>query len=136
MQRLILDANILINYCSVNEQTHEEVNKIFDKLEKSELIVFLPDLAYYELIYNLKKQWQSDDLIKFLDKLINNKNTFSYKMDNNEFIEITKISLKFNLSTYDATYLFLSLATWYKIITMDKRFYNAIREYETNIELL
>ena len=39
MQRLILDANILINYCSVNEQTHEEVNKIFDKLEKSELII-------------------------------------------------------------------------------------------------
>jgi predicted nucleic acid-binding protein len=39
------------------------------------------------------------------------------------------------LSTYDATYLFLSIATWYKIVTMDKRFYNAITEYETNIKL-
>jgi len=136
MQRLILDANILINYCSIKEETNNKVKEIFAKLDNKEIIIFLPDLAFYEFIYNLKKQNQSDELIEFLESFINNPNTFSYKMDNSEFLEITNIALKFNLSTYDATYLFLSIATWYKIITMDKRFYNAIKEYETNIELI
>jgi predicted nucleic acid-binding protein len=111
MQRLILDANILINYCSTNEETHKQVEEIFEKLFNNELIIFLPDLAYYEFIYNLKKQKLSEELLIFLDNFIKNPNTYSYKMDDNEFIEITKISLKYNLSTYDATYLFLSIAT-------------------------
>jgi predicted nucleic acid-binding protein len=75
------------------------------------MIVFLPDLAFYELIYNLKKQDQAKDLIKFLEFLIESPNVFTYKMDNKEFLDITKISLRYNLTTYDSSYLFLSLAT-------------------------
>jgi predicted nucleic acid-binding protein len=43
--------------------------------------------------------------------------------------------LRYNLTTYDSSYLFLSLATWYKLVTMDKRFFNAISKYYDNIEL-
>jgi len=57
-------------------------------------------------------------------------------MDNKEFIDITKISFKYNLTTYDSSYLFLSLATWYQVVTMDKRFYNAISEYYEDVVLI
>ncbi len=136
VKRVILDANILINYCSNLEKTHNKINDIFLWIENDEIIVFLPDLAFYELIYNLKKQNQAKELLDFLKYLIGRSNVFTYKMDNKEFIDITKISLNYNLTTYDSSYLFLSLATWYEVITMDKRFYNAVSEYYENVILI
>jgi len=136
VKRVILDANILINYCSSLEETHNKINDIFLWVEKDKIIVFLPDLAFYELIYNLKKQEQAKKLLEFLEFLIESPNVFTYKMDNKEFIDITKISLDYNLTTYDSSYLFLSLATWYEVITMDKRFYNSVSEYYENVVLI
>lgn len=136
MKRIILDANILINYSSKLEETKGKVNEIILWIRNNELVVFLPDIAFYELIYNLKKQEQADSLLDFLEFLIESPNVFTYRMDNKEFIDITKISLEYNLSTYDSAYLFLSLATWYEIFTMDKRFFNAISKYYWDINLI
>lgn len=136
IKRYILDANILINYCSNLEETHNKVNEIFLWIENNEIIVFLPDLAFYELIYNLKKQNQSKELLEFLEYLVDRPNVFTYKMDNKEFIDITKISLEYNLTTYDSSYLFLSLATWFQVLTMDKRFYNAVSQYYEDVILI
>ena len=135
-KRLILDANILINYVSNLEETKLEIKNIFNWIRKDKIIIFLPDLAFYELIYNLKKQNQAKNLLEFLGFLIESPNVFTYKMDNKEFLDITKISLEYNLTTYDSSYLFLSLATWYQVITMDKRFYNAVSEYYENVVLI
>ncbi len=111
MKRVILDANILINFCSDQEDTKKEVEKIFDDLENRDLIIFVPDLALYELIYNLKKQNQVQTLVEFLKQFIASPDVFTYKMDNSEFVEISNTSVENNLSTYDAIYLYLSLAT-------------------------
>ncbi len=135
-KRIILDANILINFCSIQEETNLQVNEIFEWIRNNSTYIFLPELAFYELIYNLKKQSQSKELLEFLEYLIDSPCVFTYKMDNKEFLDITKISIKYNLTTYDSAYLYLSLATWYELVTMDKRFYNAMSKHYEDIVLI
>ncbi len=61
----------------------------------------------------------------FLD-LLKNQNVWIHKIDTKELESIKEISQNFNISFYDACYLYLSINLGYPLITMDKPFYKRI----------
>ncbi len=133
----IFDANIFINYLRTWEETLWKVQELMDKLIDKQIKVLIPDLCFYEVIYNIKKKEKVDkDIIEFIDNILKLQNLIIYKLDSKEYTNVLKLSDKYNTTTYDWAYLYLhDLFTEQKIITLDKRFYNSI-ENKKNIKLI
>ncbi len=131
----IFDANIFINFLRQWERTLDKVQDFIDKLIESEIKVLIPDLCFYEVIYNLKKKETVDEeTIEILDNILSLENLIIYKLDAKEYKTVLTTSIKNNTSTYDGTYLYLhELFAGQKMITLDKRFYNILKEDENVI---
>ena len=133
----IFDANIFINYLRKGEKTLNKVEYFINKLVLKEIKVLIPDLCFYEVIYNLKKkEIINEEYIKVIDTILSLDNLIIYKMDSKEYKSILKKSVEFNTSTYDWAYLYLhDLFPEQKIITLDKRFFNCIKDNKNIIYL-
>ena len=133
----IFDANIFINYLRKEEKTLLKVDDFIQKLVLWEIKVLIPDLCFYEVIYNLKKkELINDEYIKVIDSILLLDNLIIYKVDAKEYKNILKLSVEYNTSTYDWAYLYLhDLFPEQKIITLDKRFYNSITDNKNIIYL-
>lgn len=109
------------------------MNKLFDNNIK----VLIPDLCFYEVIYNVKKkELVNNKVIDILDEILGLSNLIIYKLDAKEYKNVLKISLEYNTSTYDWAYLYLhDLFPEQKIITLDKRFYNCVTDNKNIIYL-
>ena len=130
-KKSVIDANIFINYIRDDsiEKTNQFVHLIIKEIEDNNIDVFLPDIAFHEVMYNLKKN-VSKDIFEttsdyFLD-FINGQSLILYKLDCKEFEKIRKLALDYNLSIYDASYFYLSVLLSFPLLTMDKPFYKRI----------
>ncbi len=98
----IFDANVFINHLRTEEKTIEKVKNFIDKLFFNEIKVLVPDLCFYEVIYNLKKKEViNDEYIRALDIILNLDNLIIYKLDAKEYKNVLSTSIKHNTSTYD-----------------------------------
>ncbi len=98
----IFDANVFINHFRTEEATLEKVQEFIDKLFYNEIKVLIPDLCFYEVIYNLKKKEVIDEeSIRALDIILNLDNLIIYKLDAKEYKNVLSTSIKHNTSTYD-----------------------------------
>ncbi len=133
----IFDANVFINSIRNEEETLVDVEKFINKLIYNEIKVLIPDLCFYEVIYNLKKKEKvNDKMVEIIDIFLWLDNLIIYKLDSKEYKKVLDISLKYNTSTYDGTYLYLhDLFSEQIILTLDKRFYNSLKNNK-NIILL
>jgi predicted nucleic acid-binding protein len=124
----IFDANVFINYLRKEEKTLDKVENLMKQLFYGEIKVLVPDLCFYEVIYNLKKKEViNNEYIETLDEILSLENLIIYKSDAKEYKSILSISVKYNTSTYDGAYLYLhDLFPEQKIITLDKRFFHTI----------
>ena len=137
--RFIFDANVLLNYCKSDsaETTNIDVAEKVSKLLKNEIFVFIPEIALHEVLYNLKKKDIFDlskETIPLFFNFLQLENLIIHKPDTKELKFITKFVENFNLTFYDATYLYLSIITGYPLVTMDKPFYKRIiKDYPDTI---
>ncbi len=138
-KKCIVDANIFINYIRDDtiELTTEFADFIINKIEEGNFYAFIPDIAFHEVMYNLKKNSSRkvfETTSNYFLEFLKNKNLILYKLDCKEFDEITKLALDYNLSIYDASYFYLSIILSFPLITMDKPFYKRIiKDYPDTI---
>ncbi len=126
----IFDANVFINYIRNTEKTLRDTEYFVNKLLNWEAKVLIPDLCFYEVIYNIKKKEKvSKEVIELLDIFLQLDNLIIYKLDAKEYKNILKLAVEHDTSTYDASYLYLhNLFPKQHIITLDKRFFNNIKD--------
>ncbi len=109
----VVDANIFINYFRQDdiEITNQVSDVIVKAVEQNNITVFVPDIAFHEVLYNLKKKVEKNIFVTtsklFLD-FIKSFSFILYKFDSKEFDEIRILALDYNLSIYDASYFYLS----------------------------
>ncbi len=139
-KKIIIDANIFLNYFLENEveQTIEFTENVIKNVINSEIRIFLPDIVIVEVMYNLKKKTSTksgfDNVAQLFLDLLKNQNVWIHKIDTKELESIKEISQNFNISFYDACYLYLSINLGYPLITMDKPFYKRIiKDYPDTI---
>ena len=73
-----------------------------DKLIDSDIKVLIPDLCFYEVIYNIKKKEQvTQKKIEAIDEMLSLENLIIYKLDAKEYKSILLTSIEHNTSTYD-----------------------------------
>lgn len=128
VDHFIFDACVFLNYMLIEESTNKSVDSLFDQLFTAKITVLIPDLCFYEVIYNLKKkQYINEDVIELLDAILSLDNLIVYKLDAKEYKNVLMKASKHDVSTYDAAYAYLHwLFPSWQIVTFDKRFYNAM----------
>jgi predicted nucleic acid-binding protein len=98
----IFDANVFINYLRKEEKTLDKIQELMEQLFYGEIKVLVPDLCFYEVIYNLKKKEKiNEEIIETIDEILSLENLIIYKSDAKEYKSILSISVKYNTSTYD-----------------------------------
>lgn len=133
-KRLVIDANIFLNYFLENKR--EPTVKIVESIIKNVLDgytkVFMPDIIVTEVMYNLKKKATEDNQSQLISRLfinfIKSEGVLLHKIDTKELNAIERTSRIFEISFYDACYLYLSVNLGFPLITMDKPFYNKIKK--------
>ncbi|MBT3726679.1 PIN domain-containing protein [bacterium] len=98
----IFDANVFINFIRAEEDTLKEVDCFIYKLIYNDIKVLIPDLCFYEVIYNLKKKEKvNEKTIELIDLFLSLENLIIYKLDAKEYKTILNLSVLNNTSTYD-----------------------------------
>ena len=71
-KKSVIDANIFINYIRDDsiEKTNQFVHLIIKEIEDNNIDVFLPDIAFHEVMYNLKKNVSKDIILNNAVKII------------------------------------------------------------------
>ena len=121
MEQAIFDASFFLSFLLPDEKTNR---KIIQKFIEGELFLIEPFIFNLEVVNALRYAFASKRIQKF--KLISLINSFQ-NLDNIDYAydfnlqDLVKISLKFNISIYDACYLYLSQKTGIKLYTLDKK---------------
>lgn len=137
MNHFIVDASVINKYIIDSEESSEIAKNIFQLFVKKYISISLPSLWYYE-VGNVIKRFNKIQFTEIF-ALLTEMNFDVYDFSAIEKQKILKLSLQFNTSYYDMSYLFLAQNLDAQLITADERFYNAINKKKTfkgNIILL
>lgn len=121
MEKAIFDASFFLSFLLPNEKAAEKVIKEFIE---GRLILVEPFIFSLEIVNGLKSAFASKRIKK--EKLLRAVKDFQ-GLENINYIydldleELAKLSLKFDISIYDACYLFLKKETDYKFYSLDKK---------------
>lgn len=118
----VIDASAMLSYIFPDEPTPKDVMLCMRKLARSQIVALAPVLLKFEIGNALKsavKQKRIDEIdaqnifIIFNDLKIN--------FITPDLSETLRLSLKHNLSFYDASYLCLTQEKKAKLLTLDKK---------------
>ena len=121
MEKAIFDASFFLSFLLPNEKTNQ---KIIKKFIEGSLILVEPFLFSLEVVNGLRyaftsKRIKKEKLIRIVKDFKNLKNIhYVYDFDLKELI---KLSLKANISIYDASYLYVQKETGLKFYSLDKK---------------
>lgn len=124
--RYVIDTSVSIKQF-IPDQLSSKVDQLFDHLEKSDTLFYVPELFYIESANALLKYvraglYNSEDMINDLASL---KQLKLIKISMIELIEdATNICLEYQVSAYDASYVALSKQINAPLLTLDKRLVN------------
>ncbi|MFH1561444.1 MAG: type II toxin-antitoxin system VapC family toxin [Patescibacteria group bacterium] len=121
MKRAIFDASFFLSFLLPDEKTNREIIREFIE---GDLLLVEPPIFNLEVVNALRYAFTSKRIPKAeLTKLIKSfqeLNNIDYVHDF-DLSNLTKISLKFDISIYDACYLYLAQKTGLKLYTLDKK---------------
>lgn len=120
--RVVIDASSILSFIFPDEPTPKEVLAIFRKSAKGLVVLLAPNLLYYEIgnaIRSTVKQKRINELTATSIIEIYNQLKIIYFEPNNS--DTMYLSLKHNLSFYDASYLSLCKEKQAKLLTLDKK---------------
>ena len=121
MERVIFDASFFLSFLLPDEKN---IQKVIAQFIKGELILVEPFIFNIEVVNAVRYAFASKRIKK--EKLVNLVKDFQ-KLGNIDYVydfdlqELTKISLKFDISVYDACYLYLAKKTGLKLYSLDKK---------------
>lgn len=119
---VVVDSSFLISTMFPDEKISTEHTKYLNDFKADKIIFKSCDLLKYE-IYNCLKSASLQKRItrKRLDLIEKGFNTMKIEYQNIDFKKTFELSLKHNLSFYDASYLYLAKINKCKLLTLDKK---------------
>lgn len=126
--KIIADSSAILSLFFPEKQSE----KVEEVLLKSENILTL-DLAYYEITNAIRKRVVKGEIAKeegslILEKVLSLVNNFEIHSYSEVINDAYQLSLKENLTVYDASFLALTLLQKGKLMTVNEKLINAIGE--------
>lgn len=119
--RVVIDSSAILSYILPDEPTPKNVLSIFRKYAKDKVILFAPTLLSYETgnaVKSAVKQKRLNELTA--TGIIEDFKQMEIVYFDPDIIRTMSLSLKHNLSFYDASYLCLAQEQNAKLLTLDK----------------
>ncbi|MBU3935078.1 type II toxin-antitoxin system VapC family toxin [Patescibacteria group bacterium] len=133
MNKLVMDNSVLIKLF-VEEKGREEVKEIIDLVSEGEMELFCPEFLLVELINVLKsvKKLTGEKIKEILSELLTKGITIE-PFDYNSWPDLLDLMEKYDLTAYDALYLWLAKEERCKLLTADKQLLK-IKKYCVSLE--
>lgn len=97
--------------------------------EAANFVLKVPDLFWYEIgnimIKKTKNGQQLDKMVVLADETVKELAIVTEHIDQKEWLELTKLAKKYDLTYYDASYLYVAIQNQCKLLTLDSRLINA-----------
>ena len=121
MNKAIFDASFFLSFLLPDEKVSQEV---INKFIEGELMLVEPFIFNLEVVNGLRyaftskriKEEQLIRVVRSFQKLENINYIYDFDLE-----KLTALSLKFNVSVYDACYLYLKRKTGYQFYSLDKK---------------
>ena len=127
MERIVADASIIIKFF-INELYSKQSRSLMEVFVRKEIELLEPPLLLYEVIngvrYSRAKKFTESEIKAIIESMVN----FDFKwLDINSEIAYlaTEISLRYNVSFYDASYVALAKAMGADLYTADNKLIEA-----------
>ena len=126
MKRAIFDASFFLSFLLPDEKNNREVVQQF---VEGRLVLVEPFIFNFEVINALRYAFASKrirksklvDLIDGFQKLRNINYVYDFDLQ-----KLTELSLKHDISIYDACYFYLAMETKLKLYSLDKKLLNLL----------
>jgi predicted nucleic acid-binding protein len=127
MERIVADASVIIKFF-INELYSKQARSLMEVFVRKEIELLEPPLLLYEVIngvrYSRAKKFTESEIKAIIESMVN----FDFKwLDINSEIAYlaTEISLRYNVSFYDASYVALAKAMGADLYTADNKLIEA-----------
>lgn len=120
--KFVIDTSALISYLLPDEESNKKIKQIFDNFNIVDYTFYAPHLLIYEVgnvlkSATLRNRVSTKDAKVILEKFLDLPIIF-LKVD---YLKTLELSIKHNLTFYDASYLQLSIQKKVDLLTTDKR---------------
>jgi len=120
-QKYVIDASFFLSHLLPDEE-RSDTEDIFDKYVQGEILFVSSNLLKFEVVNAIwvasKRKRIEVSLAKKLVRLFKNYEIKIIQVDINKIFDI---SIKNNITVYDASYVYLSKTTNYELLTLDKK---------------
>ncbi len=119
-QKKIIDSSIIVKWF-VNEKGSDKAMQLKEQHLENQIVIIVPELIFFEVLNALRFKEKDEETLKEIRETLWDIQFFI--VHTNTFIldKTIEISLKYNLSIYDATYAALSQIYGCPLITEDKK---------------
>ena len=126
---IVVDAGVILKGYFADEDEHEDAQLIIKEYAEGLVELHAPHLIMYEIVNTLIVARNRKRLAtKQINEIITEIKEIEINLINISDIQrLFDISLKYGRSAYDASYIFLSESFNMKLITADRKFYNAVK---------
>jgi predicted nucleic acid-binding protein len=128
MSRLVVDASVAIKWHFQREIHSEDALRILYSIEQA----VVPDLFYIEMEniiwkYTKSKKLPVEKALTVVESLMAQNSFFQCHSSQDALDLIFELSVAFDISAYDATYLALAIRENIQCVTADRKLYDKIR---------
>ena len=126
--RFVIDTSALISFLLPDEISNQKIKEVFNSFATEDYTFYAPHLLIYEVANVLKTavvrgRVNAKDAKVIFEKFLNLPITF-LKVD---YVKALELSLKYNLTFYDASYMQLAIQKKADLLTLDKRLTNLLK---------
>ena len=136
-KKLVVDASVAVKWFAV-ERFFEKALELRDAYINGTLELIAPSLMLYEvanaLRFHRKLKFSREDIT---NAIISIKSIhIVHEPSELDWIKAAELSLKFNITIYDAIYISVALNNNCKLVTSDERLYSKLKKLQDSIILL
>ena len=126
--RFVIDTSALISFLLPDEISNQKIKEVFNSFATEDYTFYAPHLLIYEVANVLKTavvrgRVNAKDAKVIFEKFLNLPIIF-LKVD---YVKALELSLKYNLTFYDASYMQLAIQKKADLLTLDKRLTNLLK---------
>ena len=120
--KLVIDASTVLNFLMPDEDTPSYVDSIFAAIKENRIEAYAPDLLPYEISNSLKSAIKSRRLsVIRARKIVKSFLNLGVVFEQVDFLKTFVYAVKHDLSSYDASYLYLAKKHKAKLYSFDKK---------------
>jgi len=119
---IVFDASAVLSFLMPDEKATPAIQQLFDKLVVGDIEILAPGLLPYEVVNTLKSSLKRKRITKKLAfGILERFFQLGIELADINFRECLSLSLRHDISVYDASYLELARSRKLKLVSFDER---------------